>query len=293
MFESRNEWFAHELRYHRREWTCQFCQHRSFDTRTTFEKHVELSHPSLLATSSLKALILQSEEPVDKIHSSACPLCDDWESETIRNSEVLYHFPISPEVVGKALVHGNLKLFRRHLGRHMEQLALFALPLKDTEDSENENSDEGVQMLVFDKQKPQKPNKGGLRKQSNTKLNEGKPTENTKGLPKGSVEKLITKEQEKKMEEMESRKPKEAEFKRRLEEDLRSAGMDEKQIAITMKKEEAGVSSRPTYTRMSQRHLSVETLDHYRIEYEFDVSLPVLHRETGLIYLQRSTLTIF
>jgi hypothetical protein len=47
--------------------------------------------------------------------------------------------------------------------------------------------------------------------------------------------------------------------------------MDERQIAAVLKKEKAVDPNRPTYTRMSRRHLSIETLSRYRIDYEFDV----------------------
>jgi len=47
--------------------------------------------------------------------------------------------------------------------------------------------------------------------------------------------------------------------------------MDERQIAVVLKKDQAVDPNRPTYTRMSRRHLSIETLNRYRIDYEFDV----------------------
>lgn len=39
-------------------------------------------------------------------------------------------------------LYGTLKQFRRHLGRHMEQLALFALPIKEGDDLEDDSADE-------------------------------------------------------------------------------------------------------------------------------------------------------
>jgi hypothetical protein len=65
----------------------------------------------------------------------------------------------------------------------------------------------------------------------------------------------------------------EAEYHRRLEEDLRKSGLDERQIAVVTKKPiPAGAieAARPTYTRMSRRHLSVETLKEFRIDFEYD-----------------------
>lgn len=47
--------------------------------------------------------------------------------------------------------------------------------------------------------------------------------------------------------------------------------MSERQIDDILKKEKAVDTGRPTYTKMSRRHLSIETLNKYRIDYEFDV----------------------
>jgi hypothetical protein len=51
--------------------------------------------------------------------------------------------------------------------------------------------------------------------------------------------------------------------------------MTDREIEDLLKKDKdktvAMSTSRPTYTKMSRRHLSIETLNKYRIEYEFDV----------------------
>ncbi|PMD16027.1 hypothetical protein NA56DRAFT_709110, partial [Hyaloscypha hepaticicola] len=62
------------------------------------------------------------------------------------------------------------------------------------------------------------------------------------------------------------------EYQYRLEEDLRKSGMDERQIAVVLKRDKGVDPSRPTYTRMSRKHLSIETLNRYRIDYEFDMA---------------------
>jgi hypothetical protein len=64
--------------------------------------------------------------------------------------------------------------------------------------------------------------------------------------------------------------PDEETYRVRLEEDLKRSGMDERQIAAVLRKERPNDPNQPTYTRMSRRHLSVETLNRYRIDYEFD-----------------------
>ncbi|ESZ95288.1 hypothetical protein SBOR_4315 [Sclerotinia borealis F-4128] len=126
MFRSRNEWFAHELQHHRREWACQQCQHTPFSTSLAYKTHLMSKHHIEVEGSQLKGLMLQSEEPVEKISATACQLCDEWKTniEDIKHDYKRYFFnggqPSQP--------CGTRGQFRRHLGRHMEQLALFALP---------------------------------------------------------------------------------------------------------------------------------------------------------------------
>lgn len=86
-----------------------------------------------------------------------------------------------------------------------------------------------------------------------------------------AVEKFKIEEAKKKEKEKKEKEEREKEYKHRLEDDLRKSGMDERQIAVILKKEQAVDTNRPTYTRMSRRHLSIETLNRYRIDYEFDV----------------------
>ncbi|KAG9231767.1 hypothetical protein BJ875DRAFT_106323 [Amylocarpus encephaloides] len=139
MFRSRNEWFEHELQNHRREWICQFCEHSAFPTTSAFSKHMNSNHQGVLTDTPLEAQLLQSEEPVDKIDSSACGLCDSWE-ETLREQQASIDSLQSSPDDKNVRLYGKLKPFRRHLGRHMEQLALFALSSNLTEELDEENT---------------------------------------------------------------------------------------------------------------------------------------------------------
>jgi hypothetical protein len=138
MFRSRHEWFAHELLVHRREWVCQYCNQEPFATAASFSNHLVSTHPAVLKGSKLEAIVLQSEEPIDKVPADACKLCDQWEIEVqnkIQDSE-------KPSLDGKKKEKcGSLARFRKHLGRHMEQLALFALPMDTGKEDEDLSSD--------------------------------------------------------------------------------------------------------------------------------------------------------
>ncbi|TEY71628.1 hypothetical protein BOTCAL_0089g00070 [Botryotinia calthae] len=129
MFRSRNEWFAHEVQNHRREWVCQQCQHAPFSSSSAYEVHLNSTHQVEVKGSQLKALLLQSEEPVDKLSSTACRLCDQWETiiedKKLNSKQLLLHEGQPSQL------YGTRGQFRRHLGRHMEQLALFALPFNE------------------------------------------------------------------------------------------------------------------------------------------------------------------
>lgn len=150
MFKSRNEWFTHELQCHRREWTCHICQ-KVCPRQDLLSNHLTSDHHMRLAGSDLKALILQSEEPVDRISASACLICNEWKTTLEDPKQDAKRLFLNN---GKtAEPHGTINAFRRHLGRHMEQLALFALPKGDNLDeieddsADSDESDEEVHAI--------------------------------------------------------------------------------------------------------------------------------------------------
>ncbi|PQE04840.1 ankyrin repeat protein [Rutstroemia sp. NJR-2017a BBW] len=148
MFRSRNEWFSHELQNHRREWACQQCQHAPFSSSSEYEGHLRANHHIELQGSQLKALLLQSEEPVDKVAAAACRLCNDWET----NIEDPKHDSNRSFLHGgqSTQPYGTRNQFRRHLGRHMEQLALFALPMaEDTMEDDSLSEEDDVEQAVI------------------------------------------------------------------------------------------------------------------------------------------------
>lgn len=125
MFKSRNDWFAHELQHHRREYTCQMCQ-KVYNKKSSFSSHLTTAHQIGLEGIELEALVLQNKEPIDKVAASACLLCVDWRSSLEDRKRDAKRLLLNN---GQHVEpYGTLNQFRRHLGRHMEQLALFALP---------------------------------------------------------------------------------------------------------------------------------------------------------------------
>ncbi|GAB0137815.1 hypothetical protein EsDP_00006068 [Epichloe bromicola] len=66
----------------------------------------------------------------------------------------------------------------------------------------------------------------------------------------------------------------EKEYKRRMQEDLLKSGLDEKAIAAILEKKKVPEAieskQRPTYTRMARRHLSIETLRTFHVDFDID-----------------------
>ncbi|PPJ58464.1 hypothetical protein CBER1_08351 [Cercospora berteroae] len=79
--------------------------------------HLHISHPTL-PTELFGAIIDCSSRPVSEIEASACLLCDEWQQEL--DAKAMRSSP-------KKDVVAPVRDFRRHLGQHLEQLALFTI----------------------------------------------------------------------------------------------------------------------------------------------------------------------
>lgn len=131
-FESRHKWFDHEMQSHRKEWHCQVCQY-SCHSVDDMEIHMRANHYGSFLEPQLPALLELCERQVDKIPANACPLCDTW-ATLLRARMSMIEEDLSQNLFVTP------KQFRSHLGRHMEQLALFALPKFNEHDVNNANS---------------------------------------------------------------------------------------------------------------------------------------------------------
>ncbi|KAI9769386.1 MAG: hypothetical protein M1840_004088 [Geoglossum simile] len=115
-FPSRHTWFNHELRAHRKEWYCGICG-GSFVSLELFTGHMRDRHSGSFQEDNLSTIVEISERPLRRFRPNECPLCNDWKVATDNpkcSDDIIYVTP---------------KQFRKHLGQHMEELALFALPM--------------------------------------------------------------------------------------------------------------------------------------------------------------------
>ncbi|KAF8533857.1 hypothetical protein BDD12DRAFT_465179 [Trichophaea hybrida] len=113
LFVSRHEWFQHERAEHRRQWVCSACS-IIFDSKEEFRQHLHDTHPDQTLQSQLEILIERAERPIET--AQPCPLCKE---------------PFPPHQL------------QRHLGRHMQQIALFVLP-NSAEDEDDDVEDDGL-----------------------------------------------------------------------------------------------------------------------------------------------------
>lgn len=114
LYSSRHDWFTHELEAHRSSWQCIEDCGRSFPTINEFENHVQTEHPEFISQNMLSAMSRIALRRATLVENASCPLCN------------------------KSM---TLRLLQRHLGRHQEQLALFALPLNFRSGSTGEDEE--------------------------------------------------------------------------------------------------------------------------------------------------------
>ena len=116
MFSRRHEWFHHELQAHRQIWQCAQGCPGSFETQTQFEAHARVQHPESISPELLVALSSLSVMPLNGDTPAECCFCHQQDL--------------------------TLSKLERHLGRHQESLALFALPRIDQEDDDTDEDEE-------------------------------------------------------------------------------------------------------------------------------------------------------
>ena len=94
-------------------------------------------HPDISSSIQLPSVLQASREPLDRIAAADCFLCD-WEAILRENNT---HTAINETLVVTP------EQFRRHLGSHMEQLALFALPRSYNDEEVDAASNEAAAII--------------------------------------------------------------------------------------------------------------------------------------------------
>ena len=110
-YGSRREWFMHEFSCHRRVWTCGGHCNRIFQSSEELIEHVKAVSSLDITDQQIPAFLEMRSSPIARTATSYCPLC-------------------CAEIVGT-------KSLRRHLGKHLQEISLFVIPIADEEDRLN------------------------------------------------------------------------------------------------------------------------------------------------------------
>jgi len=116
-YKSEHAWFDHELRAHRRSRQCPKCNLVNLDSASALAQHMNHAHPETMTEIQLPMTTHQIEQPIVSLRTTECPFCD---SVLLRQ--------LSSDSRSKDVTMG---LFRRHVGHHLRQIALLALPRSD------------------------------------------------------------------------------------------------------------------------------------------------------------------
>lgn len=120
-----NEWFHHEMQNHRVSYLCRLCKGKTFHSSDRYLAHVKRHHPQLLENGDERPLLEISRKPVDQIPAHDCPCCSEWEDRLKHRATTHGLSMESPDSILTVFPTD----FKRHLASHLEQLALFSIPV--------------------------------------------------------------------------------------------------------------------------------------------------------------------
>ncbi|KAF5546497.1 zinc finger transcription factor ace1 [Fusarium mexicanum] len=118
-FQRRHQWADHVKKHHWKTWTCYLGCNESCVSSQDMKQHLTQKHLGMTELTHLESLLTMCERPRSENEPTGCPLCNERQS--------------------------SFKQYQRHVGRHQEDLALFALPKLENEEesgSEEEEEDE-------------------------------------------------------------------------------------------------------------------------------------------------------
>ncbi|KUI59501.1 U3 small nucleolar RNA-associated protein 21 [Cytospora mali] len=109
--------FEHELHVHRSNWVCPKCD-TTVDSAEALEGHIGQQHTNEILPKQIPMVVGQARRPIVSIQPSECSFCEDtWALTELEDTTA----------DDKTLVV-TVDELRRHLGHHLQQIALFSLP---------------------------------------------------------------------------------------------------------------------------------------------------------------------
>jgi ankyrin repeat protein len=133
LFPDRKSWIDHEIHAHRVQWQCTLCTRPPFDSEASMKRHLANEHTGSVHESALNTIVQACRRTRNQISPRDCPFCDDWYRTMVAANKSVLN-------AGQELVVTPAQ-FSKHVGSHMEQLALFAVPRGDEEPGDGGSAD--------------------------------------------------------------------------------------------------------------------------------------------------------
>lgn len=118
-FTTSHEFFKHELDCHRRQWKCYICNSRC-NSASLFDQHLIADHLGITTFAQRQVMQKACQEPLADFGGIDCVFCEKW--------------PQQRDTV-------DSEGFRVHLTKHLQKLALLALPLAVNDSNESQDMD--------------------------------------------------------------------------------------------------------------------------------------------------------
>ncbi|KAF1925143.1 uncharacterized protein M421DRAFT_265696 [Didymella exigua CBS 183.55] len=130
-----NKWFQHEMTFHRVAYKCFLCPNKVYCQETKYISHLKREHAKILDGGGEQQGRDLARKPLAQIPASDCPCCSDW-VDRLKERIIRSSGSASSEILAVTPT-----VFKRHLAGHLEQLAIFAVPVgAATDDDSNSNA---------------------------------------------------------------------------------------------------------------------------------------------------------
>jgi hypothetical protein len=138
-----NDWFSHEMEKHRVQYACLVCQSGPYFSDRACLEHIGSNHPIIMESSNKHEVLALSQVPAERLSVALCPCCTNWADRLTAEKPS----PESNQISASEEKTVTLKRFKRHLGSHLEELALFALPTRDHEQGQGSTLDQMMKQV--------------------------------------------------------------------------------------------------------------------------------------------------
>ncbi|KAH7389318.1 hypothetical protein DE146DRAFT_767511 [Phaeosphaeria sp. MPI-PUGE-AT-0046c] len=129
-----NKWFQHEMTLHRVLYKCFLCPNKTYYQEKNYLSHLNKEHAMMLDASEQQQARDLARKPLAQIPASDCPCCSDWVDRL--KEQINQTSRLAPNET----LAVTPTIFKRHLAGHLEQLALFAVPIGATTDDDNNSN---------------------------------------------------------------------------------------------------------------------------------------------------------